>query len=85
MTESEGEDGRLMAFEFVIEGRGAGKTLIRLVHSGFLPDTDWERDPGAVVEWLMVATVVVALVSFAVWLLAFADLSRMVPQELQPG
>ena len=50
-----------------------------------LSDTDWERDPGAVVEWLMVATVVVALVSFAVWLLAFADLSRMVPQELQPG
>ena len=44
VTESEGEDGRLMAFEFVIEGRGAGKTLIRLVHSGFLPDTDWERE-----------------------------------------
>jgi hypothetical protein len=50
-----------------------------------LSDTDWERDPGAVVEWLMVATIIVALVSFAVWLLAFADLSRMVPQELQPG
>jgi len=40
----EGEDGRLMAFEFVIEGRGASKTLIRLVHSGFLPDADWEQE-----------------------------------------
>jgi hypothetical protein len=39
----EGEDGRLMAFEYLIEGRG-GTTLLRWVHSGFLPDADWETE-----------------------------------------
>jgi uncharacterized protein YndB with AHSA1/START domain len=37
------EDGRSMAFEYLIEGRG-GKTVVRLVHSGFLPDDDWEQE-----------------------------------------
>lgn len=40
---AEAEDGRFMAFEYLIEGRG-GKTLIRFVHSGFLPDDDWEQE-----------------------------------------
>jgi len=40
----EGEGGRQMAFEYVIEGGGSGMTTIRLVHSGFLPDDDWEQE-----------------------------------------
>ena len=38
------EDGRFMAFEYVIEGRGGGSTVLRFVHSGFLPDEDWEME-----------------------------------------
>jgi uncharacterized protein YndB with AHSA1/START domain len=37
-------DGRVMAFSFEIEGRGGGRTLLRFVHSGFLPDDDWETE-----------------------------------------
>jgi uncharacterized protein YndB with AHSA1/START domain len=40
-TSPQSEDGRLMAFEFTIEGRAGGTTLLRLVHSGFLPDDIW--------------------------------------------
>lgn len=36
-------DGRFMAFELTIEGRG-GTTVVRLVHSGFLPDDIWEDE-----------------------------------------
>ena len=43
-TTSEGKDGRLMAFEYVIAGRAGGGTLLRFVHSGFLPDDDWEQE-----------------------------------------
>ena len=39
-----GEDGRFMAFEYVIEGRDGGSTVLRFVHSGFLPDDDWELE-----------------------------------------
>jgi uncharacterized protein YndB with AHSA1/START domain len=38
------EDGRFMAFEYLIEGRGGGTTVVRFVHSGFLPDDDWETE-----------------------------------------
>lgn len=38
-----GDDGRFMAFEFLIEGRDQGSTTLRLVHSGFLGD-DWENE-----------------------------------------
>jgi hypothetical protein len=48
-------------------------------------DTDWERDPGALVEWTLVAVVVVVVLAFAVWMLAFADVSKLVPQELRPS
>jgi uncharacterized protein YndB with AHSA1/START domain len=38
------DDGRFMAFEYVIEGRGGGKATLRFVHNGFLPDADWEAE-----------------------------------------
>jgi uncharacterized protein YndB with AHSA1/START domain len=40
---AEGEDGRFMAQEFLIEGRGQGGTVLRLVQSGVLGD-DWEAE-----------------------------------------
>ncbi|HET7474076.1 MAG TPA: SRPBCC domain-containing protein, partial [Candidatus Limnocylindrales bacterium] len=36
------EDGRFDVFSFEIEGRAGGTTQLRLVHSGFLPQDDWE-------------------------------------------
>jgi uncharacterized protein YndB with AHSA1/START domain len=38
-----GEDGRFMAFEYVIEGRTGGSTVLRVVHSGLLGD-DWQDE-----------------------------------------
>jgi uncharacterized protein YndB with AHSA1/START domain len=38
------EDGRLMVFEYLIEGREGGSTILRFVHSGFLPGDDWETE-----------------------------------------
>jgi uncharacterized protein YndB with AHSA1/START domain len=40
----EGEDGRLMVFEYLIEGRESGSTVLRFVHSGFLSGDDWEKE-----------------------------------------
>jgi uncharacterized protein YndB with AHSA1/START domain len=40
---SPGEDGRFMAFEYLIEGRDGGSTLLRVVHSGLLGD-DWQDE-----------------------------------------
>lgn len=37
-----GEDGTFMAFEYLIEGRDRGSTVLRFVHSGILGD-DWEE------------------------------------------
>ena len=37
------EDGRLMAFEYLIEGRDGGSTVLRVVHSGLLGD-DWQDE-----------------------------------------
>lgn len=39
----EAEDGRFMAFDYLIEGRGGGTTVLRLVQSGMLGD-DWESE-----------------------------------------
>jgi uncharacterized protein YndB with AHSA1/START domain len=39
----ENPDGTFMAFEFLIEGREGGTSMLRLVHSGFLGD-DWEAE-----------------------------------------
>jgi len=43
-TTSEGADGRLMAFEYLIAGRADGGATLRFVHSGFLPGDDWEEE-----------------------------------------
>jgi len=37
-------DGRRIAYEFLIEGRDGGSTVIRCVTSGFLPGDDWEDE-----------------------------------------
>jgi uncharacterized protein YndB with AHSA1/START domain len=37
------EDGRFMAFEYLIEGRDHGSTVLRVVHSGVLGD-DWQDE-----------------------------------------
>lgn len=34
-------DGRCVAHEFLIEARGTGSTVVRMVTSGFLPGDDW--------------------------------------------
>ncbi|MEC3976860.1 SRPBCC family protein [Amycolatopsis sp. H20-H5] len=34
-------DGRFVAYEFLIEGRRGGSTVLRTVTSGFLPGDDW--------------------------------------------
>jgi uncharacterized protein YndB with AHSA1/START domain len=39
----EGEDGSVHAFEFIVEGREGGSTVVRWVHSGFLGD-NWEAE-----------------------------------------
>lgn len=41
---TEDPDGRFVAFEFLIEGRGQGSTVLRVVSSGFLPGDDWEAE-----------------------------------------
>jgi uncharacterized protein YndB with AHSA1/START domain len=40
----EREDGSFMAFEFLVEGREGGSTVVRMVHSGFLGQDDWESE-----------------------------------------
>jgi len=37
-------DGRFIAYEFLIEGRGRGSTVLRMVTSGFLPGDDWAEE-----------------------------------------
>ncbi|WP_439380262.1 SRPBCC family protein [Amycolatopsis lexingtonensis] len=37
-------DGRKIAYEFLIEGRDGGSSVIRCVTSGFLPGDDWEDE-----------------------------------------
>jgi uncharacterized protein YndB with AHSA1/START domain len=37
----QGPDGRFIAYEFLIEGRAGGSTVLRTVTSGFLPGEDW--------------------------------------------
>lgn len=38
------DDGRFVAYEFMIEGRDRGSTLVRMVTSGFLPGDDWQDE-----------------------------------------
>jgi uncharacterized protein YndB with AHSA1/START domain len=44
------EDGRFIAYEFLIEGRGGGSTVLRLVTSGFIPGDDWEAEYDAMTK-----------------------------------
>ena len=37
-------DGRKIAYEFLIEGRDQGSTVLRMVVSGFLPGDDWHDE-----------------------------------------
>jgi uncharacterized protein YndB with AHSA1/START domain len=39
----EGEDGSFHAFEYIVEGREKGNTVVRWVHNGFLGD-NWEAE-----------------------------------------
>jgi uncharacterized protein YndB with AHSA1/START domain len=41
--EAPAPDGAIHAFEYLIEGRDGGSTVLRFVHSGFLGD-DWESE-----------------------------------------
>ena len=41
---SEVPDGRFIAYEFLIEGRAGGSTVLRTVTSGFLPGDDWAEE-----------------------------------------
>lgn len=43
-SSDKGDDGRFVAYEFMIEGRERGSTLVRMVTSGFLPGDDWEDE-----------------------------------------
>ncbi|WP_431896881.1 SRPBCC family protein [Nonomuraea sp. bgisy101] len=38
------DDGRFIAYEFLIEGRSEASTVVRVVTSGFLPGDDWENE-----------------------------------------
>jgi len=38
---SQHDDGRAIAYEFLIEGRDRGSTVLRVATSGFLPGDDW--------------------------------------------
>lgn len=46
-------DGTFMAFEYLIEGREGGSTVLRFVHNGFLGD-DWEAEYDALAkgDWM---------------------------------
>jgi uncharacterized protein YndB with AHSA1/START domain len=63
----EAEDGRFIAYEFLIEGRGGGSTVLRLVTSGFLPGDDWESEYDAMTkgDQLFFSTLVTYLGHFA--------------------
>ncbi|MEU4800882.1 SRPBCC domain-containing protein [Actinosynnema sp. NPDC023587] len=37
-------DGRFLAYEFLVEGRERGSTVLRVVTSGFLPGDDWHDE-----------------------------------------
>lgn len=46
----EAPDGRFIAYEFLIEGRDQGSTVIRAVTSGFLPGDDWADEYDAMTK-----------------------------------
>lgn len=40
----DGPDGRFIAYEYLIEARDQGSTVVRVVANGFLPGDDWEAE-----------------------------------------
>jgi uncharacterized protein YndB with AHSA1/START domain len=62
-----GEDGRFVAYEFLIEGRDSAGTVLRMVTSGFLPGDDWEVEFDAMTKGtdLFFATLVEYVSHFA--------------------
>lgn len=46
----EAGDGRFIAYEFLIEGRDKGSTVLRTITSGFLPGDDWETEYDAMTK-----------------------------------
>jgi uncharacterized protein YndB with AHSA1/START domain len=44
------EDGRTIAYEFLVEGREHDATVLRMVVSGFLPGDDWEDEYEAMAQ-----------------------------------
>jgi uncharacterized protein YndB with AHSA1/START domain len=76
---SPGEDGSFMAFEYLIEGRGQGSTVLRLVQSGVLGG-DWETEYEAMkVGWDMY------LHKLAQYLTYFAGRTATVVSAIRPG
>ena len=63
----EGTDGRFIAYEFTIEGRAGGRTVLRLVASGFIPGEDWEAEYEAMTSGgqMFFRTLVASLTHFA--------------------
>jgi uncharacterized protein YndB with AHSA1/START domain len=47
-----GDDGRFIAYEFLVEGRDRGSTVVRVVTSGFLPGDDWQDEYDAMTTGL---------------------------------
>jgi uncharacterized protein YndB with AHSA1/START domain len=66
-TSGTAEDGRFVAYEFLIEGRDQASTTVRMVTSGFLPGDDWETEFEAMTGGLALffATLVAYLDHFA--------------------
>lgn len=64
-TSAVGEDGRFVAYEFLVEGRDQGSTMVRLVTSGFLPGDDWESEYEAMSQGL--AMFFATLVEYLTW------------------
>ncbi len=64
---TEAQDGRFIAYEFLLEARGGGSTVLRTVTSGFLPGDDWATEYEAMTHGrqLFVRTLVEYLSHFA--------------------
>ncbi|GAA1001219.1 SRPBCC domain-containing protein [Acrocarpospora macrocephala] len=75
----EAPDGRFMAMEYLIEGRGGGTTVLRLVHSGMLGD-DWETEFEA-----MKAGWPIYLETLSQYLAHFAGRAPSVTTVFRPG
>ncbi|HWM05695.1 MAG TPA: SRPBCC domain-containing protein [Actinophytocola sp.] len=63
----EAEDGRFIAYEFLVEGRDQSSTVLRIATSGFLPGDDWAAEYDAMTKGgaLFFATLTTYLRHFA--------------------